>query len=194
MTERKKAHLEDREPFLEKILSRRRFQKVIRHIPRESRVLDLGCGFRGSFLREIFPKISSGVGLDISVSNNSDNEKIIIQVHDLNEPLLFSNDEFDIVTSLANLEHLENPARVLREIQRVLKPGGRLLLTTPSTCAKPVLEFLSLIGLVSRQEIKDHKNYFNKKILTDLAKKAGFSSARHKYFQLGMNNFLIATK
>lgn len=191
---REKAHFQEDEPFLEKLLGDLRYRKIIGYIPSNSKVLDLGCGYRGKFLKKISGKISRGVGLDISVSPNFLTAKIDLIAHDLNRPLPFQNNKFDVVVSLANLEHLEEPEKSLMEIHRVLKPGGILLLTAPSTYGKPVLELLSFLRLVSRQEIEDHKNYFNKKILLDYCENIGFSSCKHKYFQAGMNNFLIAKK
>lgn len=189
---RKKSHFEDREPLLEKILSAWRFRKIIRHIPKNARVLDLGCGFNGKLLQKIREKISSGVGVDISVNLTIKDPRIRLFAQNLNNPSPFSGDTFDIVTSLANLEHLQNPENNLREIRRVLKPSGVLLLTTPSIYGKPVLETLAFFGIISREEIRDHKNYFNKKILTELCSRAGFTSISHRYFQIGMNNFVIA--
>lgn len=192
--QRTSAHFENKEPFFEKILSDLRFAKIARHIPPNARVLDLGCGYNGNLLQKIRRKISGGAGLDISVNREIEDSKISLIAHDLNNPLPFSDSEFDVVSSLANLEHLHQPEDSLKEIQRVLKPGGILLLTTPSVCAKPILETLAFLRIVSREEIRDHKNYFNKKILTDLCKKAGFASISHSYFQFGMNNFVTATK
>jgi len=196
--QRKKAHFEGREPFLEKILSEFRFGKIIKHIPQKAKVLDLGCGFNGNFLQKI--RKESGekspenyFGLDISVNPNMENIKLI--KHNLNNPIPFEDKSFDVVTSLANLEHLENPEFVLEEIYRVLKPKGILLLTAPSVYGKPVLEFLSFrLGLISRNEIEDHKNYFDRESLLKLLKVTGFSSVDHKYFQIFMNNFARAKK
>lgn len=46
--------------------------------------------------------------------------------------LPFKEETFDIVTALDVLEHQENPAVALREIHRVLRPGGVLISTTPN--------------------------------------------------------------
>ncbi|MFW5785198.1 MAG: class I SAM-dependent methyltransferase [Chitinispirillaceae bacterium] len=48
------------------------------------------------------------------------------------EKIPFSNDSFDIVYSLNVLEHTDNPARVLQESFRVLRPGGLLYFTFPN--------------------------------------------------------------
>ncbi len=149
---------------MENFLSDCRYRKITLFISSSSEVLDLGCGYNGRLLQKIESKISRGVGLDISVSKDTGSEKIKLIKHDLNQPLPFSEDEFDTVTSLAVLEHLDEPQKSLQEIRRVLKPGGKLLLTTPSTYGKPVLDFLAFLHLVSLREIEDHKSYFNKKL------------------------------
>jgi len=188
------AHAENHESFFENFLCFLRFKRIIKYIPRNSKVLDLGCGFNGILLHRIKDKISAGLGLDLSVNQKMSDKNITLISHDLTKALPFEDCTFDVVTSLANLEHLENPHQTIQEIHRVLKKGGVLLLTTPSIYGKPVLEFLAFLRLVSNQEIEDHKNYFNKKILLDLCRETGFSFFRHQYFQIGMNNFLLAKK
>lgn len=189
------SHFQHNEPFLEKILSAFRFRMAERLIPPGARVLDLGCGFDGGFLQRIENKITSGVGIDMTVDEKFYDKKIKLLNGNLNDPLPFQNEEFDIVVSLANLEHLEDPQKNLNEIRRVLRLGGKLILTTPSVYAQPVLEFLSYnLHIVSEQEVRDHKNYFNRKKLFHLLNQAGFSSMRHRYFQIFMNNFIYAEK
>lgn len=51
---------------------------------------------------------------------------------DLNERLPFEASSFDGVVSIETIEHLENPWFFLREVSRVLRPGGFLVLTTPN--------------------------------------------------------------
>jgi len=48
------------------------------------------------------------------------------------EEMPFGDQEFDVITSCAVLEHLERPAKVFQEFYRVLKTGGRVVLLTPS--------------------------------------------------------------
>jgi SAM-dependent methyltransferase len=52
-------------------------------------------------------------------------------IADLNEPLSFADNEFDNVISLNTLEHVREDLALLREMVRVLRPGGSLILTVP---------------------------------------------------------------
>ncbi|MCK5026105.1 MAG: methyltransferase domain-containing protein, partial [Nanoarchaeota archaeon] len=101
----------------------------------------------------------------------------------------------DVIVSLAVLEHLENPLYILIELYRVLKEGGRIIITTPSPASKPILEFLAFnLKIISVEEIRDHKHYFNQKELRNIFKRAGFRDIKIKSFQFGLNNWLIARK
>jgi SAM-dependent methyltransferase len=51
---------------------------------------------------------------------------------DLSQPLPWPDRSFDAALSVEGVEHLENRHAYLRELARVLKPGGTLLLTTPN--------------------------------------------------------------
>ena len=52
---------------------------------------------------------------------------------DLNAPLALPDHTFDMIVALEIIEHLENPRAVAREWKRLLKPGGRLVMSTPNT-------------------------------------------------------------
>lgn len=51
---------------------------------------------------------------------------------DLNRPLPIADDSFDVVAALEVIEHLENSYALLREITRILKPGGYAVVSTPN--------------------------------------------------------------
>jgi len=90
------------------------------------RLLDVGCGSKP--YRELFT-VETYVGLDID-SENSRNRGIADELYDGNE-FPFPDSSFDSVLCNQVLEHVFNPDEFLGEIARVLKPGGKLLLTVP---------------------------------------------------------------
>ena len=182
---------------LEPVLSYLRISKVDRYINKNSNptVLDIGCGQKHLLLNRIKNNINKGYGIDENITSKSfQNIKIINK--NVENGIPFLNNEIDVVTILAVLEHLNNPVFILREIERVLKPRGILLLTVPSSWSKPVLEFLAYkLSIIDPVQIKDHKTYYNYKKLSDIFSKVeGLFIKKHKYFQLFMNNFVLAQK
>lgn len=182
------------EPILEPLLRELRLRKVLPVIRNytDCRLLDIGCGWDYRLLKTVRPFIKSGVGIDFKVENHEDD---IIKTMPLTitDHLPFASASFDVVTMLAVLEHLADPLSMMKETERVLKKGGRLVLTVPSKIAKPVLEFLAYrIGIVSVAEIRDHKQYFDYDELKKLFSQTDMSIEYHCYFQLGMNNYCVA--
>ena len=73
-------------------------------------------------------------GHDVTISNYyPQNFPDITEIHsDLNLPLALDDDQFDVVICREVIEHVESVPHVLREFNRVLKPGGTLILTFPN--------------------------------------------------------------
>ena len=100
---------------------------MVRFAPElEGRLLDVGCGRQP--YRELFV-VSAYVGLEID-SEASRKREMADYYYD-GKSFPFHDDEFDSVLCNQVLEHVFNPDEFLSEIKRVLKPGGRLLLTVP---------------------------------------------------------------
>lgn len=74
------------------------------------------------------------IGLDISETaiRRCNERGIQALVHDLDYPAPFADNSFDVAISFEVLEHLFQPEVVLRDIHRVLKPGGVALITVPN--------------------------------------------------------------
>ena len=194
---RKKSHFQDKEPLFEGLLQNLRFPKIKPYILNRSKVLDLGCGYNAPLLRFFEDKISEGVGVDISVNKKGSTKKVTLLSRRLDKPLKMVKNHFDLVTSLAVSEHLNNPLVMYKTAYKALKPGGKFVLTTPSPTAKPILEFLSYrLGLISKQEIADHKKYYSISEIKNLLKTAGFKTRRIEIslFLFGLNTFAVAKK
>ena len=184
------------EAILEPVLRRMRIRQVLPVIQQyhDCVLLDIGCGWEAKFLRSIEAYVSKGEGID-SRAPELHTEKLSTRRITLTDSLPYPNEAFDVVTMLAVLEHLSHPRAVVAEVSRILKPGGRLVLTVPSKAAKPVLEFLAFrLGIVSAAEIRDHKCYYTGRLLRDLVSGTGLVIEAHRYFQLGMNNFVVCGK
>lgn len=91
-------------------------------------LLDVGCG--GGFLSNALgEKDFTVTGLDISadsllVAARHDRTGRVRYVHGDAYALPFPDHSFRVVTAMDFLEHVEDPARAIREISRVLQPGG----------------------------------------------------------------------
>jgi 2-polyprenyl-3-methyl-5-hydroxy-6-metoxy-1,4-benzoquinol methylase len=185
-----------KEPLLEPLLYELRVRKVIGHIPRGGRVCDICCDANGRFLRRLGKRIKEGIGLDKHVEPLIDG-KISLRRVELDRTIDLESEFFDCATLLAAIEHLAYPAEIIKEAFRILKPGGVLLITTPSPAAKKVLEFLAFkLGIVSSEGVREHKRYYDKKSLKELCLRAGFSDNNivAENFEFGYNIFLKAVK
>jgi 2-polyprenyl-3-methyl-5-hydroxy-6-metoxy-1,4-benzoquinol methylase len=112
-----------------------------RHVSPGARVLELGAG-SGALSERL-----QAAGLRVTASdiaNYFELETEFVQL-DLNDPNFDKTlaPEFDLVTSVEVIEHLENPSAFLRSVCRLLKPGGVAILTTPNVENVPArLKFL----------------------------------------------------
>jgi SAM-dependent methyltransferase len=95
------------------------------------RVLDLGCWDGDNFL-QYAPKGAQLFGTEISedAAHQAKQRGIDTVQADLNEPLTFENNSFDIITSNQVIEHLSDTDQFVHEAFRVLKPGGTAAVST----------------------------------------------------------------
>ena len=183
--------------ILDSLFAYLRYKKIKKFINKDSILIDIGCGYDAYFLKKTARRVKECIGIDYSINNNIDNtgKNLKLIKWDLESKTFPELPSADIVTCLAVLEHLNNPENLVRNMYKILKNSGILLLTVPSWRAKPVLEFLAFkLKVIVPESVKDHKRYFNKDEIVSMCKESGFSEVKHSYFQFGMNNSVLAKK
>jgi SAM-dependent methyltransferase len=132
----------------------------------KGRVLDLGCGI-GDYLR--YNKAAVGADINkynVQYCNHMGCEAYVID----NDTLPFEAHCFDGVMLDNVLEHLTGPDVVIKEISRVLKPGGILVVVVP--------------GRKGFQMDPDHKIFYDEKKLQSLFEKHGYQLKKILYLPL----------
>jgi ubiquinone/menaquinone biosynthesis C-methylase UbiE len=181
--------------FLDKFFRYLRYRKIIKYIPKNSIVCDIGCGKEAYLLKKISHLIKYGIGLDEEVENYK-NTKYETKKVKIIEEIPLGMESCETIIMSAFVEHLPKPQMILSETYRILKKQGILILTTPTPRAKPILDFLSKFRLIDENEIKDHKNYFSPEEIKEMLSKSGFKKENIKnyFFELNFNSLIIAVK
>ena len=100
-----------------------------------ARVLDVGCGAGNSYAATIAARAASYTGVDVSVAavELARSSGLDATVIDDAASLPFPDDHFDLAICIEVFEHLFEPHRAAAEIRRVLRPGGKLVASTPNS-------------------------------------------------------------
>lgn len=129
------------EDFIVEEYSRKAAQIILNLIKSEIKekdnVLEAGCG-NGEFasiLKKIFSVDITGMEISESGIKKAKSRGVNVIRADLQNKFPFKNEEFDVIFSGQVIEHLYNPDFFLDECFRVLKKGGKLILTTPNLAA-----------------------------------------------------------
>jgi SAM-dependent methyltransferase len=94
-------------------------------------VLDLGCG-DGDYSVRLKDLGFDVIAADLDEVRFKYRGKIKFQKCDITQELPFPNDYFDYLLLMEVVEHLRNPYEVFPEINRIIKPNGFLILSTPN--------------------------------------------------------------
>jgi len=125
--------------------------------------LDVGCGdgYWSEKIKELGYKTVS-IDMHREYPNvDSDYEYSEMIPTDINEKLPFEDDSFDLVWCSEVIEHVQNHESAIMEMRRVLKPNGKLIITTPNSYFW--LQYLmQLIGLENSDwQNEGHVNFYN---------------------------------
>lgn len=181
---------------IDKLLMNWRLGKVKRYISSGDIILDIGCGTQAKLLHFFSPIIKSGVGIDYDLNKKIISGNITLLPLTFTGKLPFKDETFTKVTMLAVLEHIKTDIVIadIKEIRRVLRKNGLLIMTTPRPNSQPLLEAFANLGIISKGEIFDHKKYYDKKDILEVCEKTGFRLLQYRTFQLGLNSLIILIK
>ncbi|HEX8097878.1 MAG TPA: methyltransferase domain-containing protein [Pyrinomonadaceae bacterium] len=150
-------------------------EEVCREIGKERpRILDVGCGTGANL--EMLGRFGDAEGVDVSPDalafcRARGLEKV---KQGEAERLPYEDCSFDLVTALDVVEHLDDDAAGLKEMRRVLRPGGRALLFVPA--------FMFLWGV--QDDVSNHRRRYTLAGLRRALADAGFEVERATYANL----------
>jgi len=178
--------------------------RIMELIPENSKILDIGMGYGHVELAlNKFGCKSTGINIsddfidtEMLKKNNIDLEILDVEQH--NFPM--KDNTFDTVIFTEVMEHfLFSPIPCLQEIHRVLKPGGKLILTVPSAITLPK-RIYPWFGFQTRSSVKKfytvkrnvfgrpyfdrHNRLFTKDEAVELVKEGGFTDFNARYMHM----------
>ncbi len=153
----------------------RHLQRFVRELPAVGDALDLGCG-DGRLTRELRAERVTGADVsEVALARARGRLPEAVFVHLApDEPLPFADAGFDLVLCAETLEHVRDVQLLLSEARRVLRPGGRLAVTTPAhgrlTAARAVLKGFEDVF----DPLSPHLRFFTRRSLRALLEALGF--------------------
>lgn len=147
-------------------------------------LLDIGCGEN-----MLVKAHGNGVGVDVFPWSGVDT------VLEDTSKLPFNDCSFDTVTMLASLNHIPNRNDVLKEVRRVLKKDGKIIISMISPFVSRIVHFLRYSYDPDQHErgMKDGEVFgFNKREMIKLLENNNYKVILIKGFVFGLNRLYIA--
>ncbi|HEV7527583.1 MAG TPA: class I SAM-dependent methyltransferase [Solirubrobacteraceae bacterium] len=141
-------------------------------LPARARILDAGCGSGRNMVE--FARHGTVTGIELSHTSvclaREREAGEVVEGSVLDMP--FEPDAFELAASLDVIEHLQDDLQALRELRRVVAPGGTLLVTVPA------YQWL----WSGHDEINHHHRRYTRRSLQRVGEQAGWQQVRTTYF------------
>jgi 2-polyprenyl-3-methyl-5-hydroxy-6-metoxy-1,4-benzoquinol methylase len=165
-------------------LSRQRMRQGRPYL--RGRVLDYGC-HDGTLAADV--PADRYVGVDIHLPSLAEARArhplhtFVTEVSD--------DERFDTIIGLAFIEHVPDPGGFLARFAGMLRPGGRIVLTTPHPWFEWVHTAGAKVKLFSAHAHEEHEELIDRPTMERLCARAGLRIERYRRFQLGANQLFV---
>lgn len=158
-------------------------------------VLELGCG-PGTALDHWAGRMDSYTGVDyrddLVRTLRKRHPEHTFHTRNLDDDPLDFPGQFDVVLMIALIEHVYNTKHLMTQAAARLKPGGELVITTPTPIGNDLVHRLgAALGLFARSAADDHVSVFNRARFDIMARDFGLQIARYRRFQVGCNQLVV---
>ncbi len=183
-------------PLLTLALKRARLEKAAPFVHGD--VLDLGCG-PADLLARAEDRIASYTGIENNARALGMNRKrfpghTFLQMNLETDPIGVER-RYDVIVLTAVIEHIRNQEFLFGQLAPLLKPGGRVVLTSPTPFGAGVVHRLgAVIGLFSREAADTHEAPCSRRRFEALARAAGLRIKVYRRFQCGLNQLLVLAR
>ena len=192
---------EEIDKYLDQAYSKEKFSRPTRitlalAMVEGENILDLGCHV-GAYSHYLAQKGHKVVAADVDedvlrIARRKYSHPDLQFVRTDGDKLDFEDNFFDSVLLLEVLEHSQNPRSLVREIYRVLEPGGFLILSVPNAASYHTIGRTLLLDIKSyfrkmeswpefAADQRDHYFYWDPFTIYRLLNKQGFKYADHKF-------------
>lgn len=172
-----------------------RISYILNNIPDDNlKVLDIGC-WDGSYAIRYKKKTNKVYGIESSSTSakRAEEKGIVVEQGDFMTGDYFKDIKFDVIVAGEIIEHVFDTDLFIQKIHKMLKPEGRLILTTPNIASLPrrILLFLGKNPVIENRLIGEpagHIRYFTFDGVYEILKDNGFSVIESKSDIVNFNN------
>ena len=181
--------------LLSDYLRNKRTARVEPHV--KGAVLDLGCG-RAVVSRRCARAIDTYYGVENNAARVEEPKQCYPESRffrrNLDTDVLDFEIRFDTILLVAVIEHVFNQRHLAEQLSNNLKPGGKVVITTPTPLGDWVHRLGAKIGLFAASAVDNHIVIYNRIRFGVLADACGLRIEKYKTFQFGCNQLVVLTK
>jgi SAM-dependent methyltransferase len=179
---------------IDRLLQRARIRACLPWIKGCTRVIDVGA-HQGELFRALGSRLESGFGIEPLVSKPVVGDRYVIQPGLFPQAAPDAPGSWDAVTMLAVLEHIPagGQAAVAEACHRLLRTGGRVVITVPSPAVDRILAVLKALRLIDGMSLEEHYG-FRPGDTERIFPAPRFALVCRRHFQFGLNNLFVFEK